>query len=134
MNEAQAITAMMQAVRDDITWPGTPPTIVRENVEAAGKPEYILVYPEFGKSEQRTMGTRGNRTWKRPGVLMFAIHTPLGTGNSRARALVDAIEEYIEGEKIGGIIYREKSDVDKGKTASHHYVVIGIAFEYYQRK
>ena len=136
MNETSAFEAMMVAVRDTIVWPpgAAYPAVVKENTDFSGAKEYVLVCVEPGRSEQRTQGTRGARTWKRPGTLVFAIHVPLGIGTSRARELADAIRTSLEGEKIGGVIYRAMSDMDKGKTKSHYYLVVGLVFEYYEHK
>jgi hypothetical protein len=65
---------------------------------------------------------------------MVAIHTRLGEGTQRARALVGAVRDGLQGRKVNGVIFRDLNDVEVGKNNSHYYVVVGLTFEYYEHK
>lgn len=134
MTEDEAFVAILEAVRDEVAWPPPVPVVVRENTLANKAEEFVCVYVNPEKSVQRSMGTTSSRTWQNTGQLLVAVHTRLGIGTNRARALVQAVGEGLKGRKVNGVIFRDLADVGRGSSASHYYVVVGLTFEYYEHK
>ena len=136
MTEEEAFPAILEAVKTQVAWPSPAPPIVRENAAANKAAEFVCVYVNPEKSEQRSMGTKDgqSRSWTHKGIVLVAIHTKLGEGTKRARALVQALRDGLQGRKVSGVIFRDLNDVDKGASTSHYYVVVGLTFEYYEHK
>lgn len=133
MNYSEAMAVIKEHLDAGVTWVAPAPLIVKANVRHAmtEAQDYVELIVPSVDGLQRSMGTVGHRRYQFDGEAHFACYTALGIGEARVLAMTDAIAAAYVPKNIDGVRFRQSSLIDKGKTQSRYFLVLGITFDYY---
>lgn len=132
---AEAMAAIKGHLETGVTWTAPSPMIVKPNVvkDLAAALEYVELHVPTIEGVQRSMGTAGTRRYQHAGEAHFACYTPLGIGETRALGMTQAIHDAYVGKRIGGVTFRDSSQIAQDRTNSRYFLVISVSFDYYSR-
>lgn len=138
MNQYEARKAIAQ--RWIAMWPGLSGGVpygidVDSIVEDA---TYARLSIDFEDSEQRTLGSIGNRKFTRPGSLIVELYAPPDSGAKTLDQLAQHVVTMFEGARFGavgtedGIVCFASTRGRLASTVQHATLSIGVDFEFYE--
>jgi len=139
LTRAQARDDMLGVVNAALVGYSAGFTAIWEDDDSKPRPKTKTPYATVGvyhvTGGQATMGSIGNRTFRRYGYLEVLVHTPEGDGFTLADELATIVHDALEGvTTTGGVIFRNVRAVEDGKSGSFRVTSVCADFEYDQIK
>lgn len=80
---------------------------------------------------QNTIGQKGDRRFRRKGLILIQVFTPVGKGLKSSDVYVEMLREIFEGESFGDRIDCGNADTrEKGEDGEHLQTNVEIVFDY----
>lgn len=112
-------------------YPGFPFTFPNEKFDTNGKPEWVrtsvLHRPESG---QHTIGSVGNRVFRRRGTVIVEVYSLADRGLARQDELQKTARDLFEGKTINGVCFYDAKNFEGGPYLSWWRGQVQIAFDY----
>ena len=139
LTRAQARDEMLAVVNAALIGYSAGFLVIWEDDDSKSRPKTKTPYATVGAYHvtggQATMGTIGNRTFRRYGYVEVLVHTPEGDGFTLADTLATIVHDALEGvTTTGGVIFRNVRAVEDGKSGSFRVTSVCADFEYDQIK
>ncbi|PHR58816.1 MAG: hypothetical protein COA47_10445 [Robiginitomaculum sp.] len=122
----------------DAAYPTNPPEIAYPNVKFSPTMEtrWLSIIVLSGGAGQESLGSKGNRKYKRAGLITVMVMTPLYTGGTvESDTLSENIENIFEGEEIDLLdgsfcVFRNATTIDTGRDGEFYQALVNVELEY----